>query len=174
MKRFLLLMAAAVIYTALNGQAVAFNQHLVTVNHDLVGLSGYPYTPLLIEAGPDHFYWIGAAYYRTVSHPMLTEVYSDFANIYFIRYDDTGTPLCANYVRGPYDIINAFSYRGGLTVVGSMSEDVESEGNVVPINNANKGEFIASYDEQCKLKKIIPVWDLDAYQYPYSVAAMDQ
>ena len=174
MKRFILLLTAAAVYTALNGQAVAFNQHLVTGNHDLIGLSGYPNKPQLIEAGPDNFYWIEATSYNIVSHPMLTEVYNDFANVYFIKYDETGTPLSANYIRGSSSVINAFSYRGGLTVVAGMNENVESEGNEVPINNASYGEFIASYDADCNLKKIIPVWDLDQYQYPYSMVAMDK
>jgi hypothetical protein len=174
MKRVFTLWIATALATAVTGQQPVSGPQLVTGNTDLIGLNGYPYSPLLIEAGPDNFYWMGAAYRRIVNHPLLSDVVSDFSNIYFIKYDDDGEALCANYIRGAYDIIDAFSYKGGITIVASTYEDVVADGNMIPINSASDQEFLASYDAKCNFQKIVPVWDLDQYQYPNSVPVMDK
>ncbi len=170
-KLFTFLIVTCLAYT-LSGQNPG--QHLVSGDPDLVGVSGYLSSSQLIDAGSDNFFWIGSTYRKNVTHPLLTEVYSDFDNICFIRYDDQGAYMSASYIRGTYNITDAFSFRGGLTVVASSSADVTAGGRTVPINNASKQEIIASYDDNCELLEIKGVWDLDQYQYPYSEAMMDK
>ena len=151
------------------------NPGLVTTNSDLIDLSGFPTAPLLVQSGPENFYWIGGAWQgTTVNHPLLSDkVVSDFSNIYFIRYDKLGNPLSSAAISGTNIIPSAFSMEGGLTLVGSASEDVIANGNPIPINAANRLEFIAKYNDLCQFERIVPVWNLDPSQYPNSRAMMD-
>jgi len=158
-------------FLAVSGQ----NPGLVTANSDLIDLSGFPTAPLLVQSGPENFYWIGGAFQgTTVNHPLLSDkLVSDFSNIYFIRYDKMGNPLTSAAISGTNIIPSAFSMEGGLTLVGSASEDVIANGNPIPINAANRLEFIAKYNDLCQFERIVPVWNLDPSQYPNSRAMMD-
>ncbi len=149
-------------------------QHLVTGNSDVVGLSDYPASPFLVEAGPQSFYWISGSRNATVTHPMLNEVYSDFKNIYFIKYSAEGGTLSSNYIRGNNYATNAFSHNGGLTVVARANEEVDASGNILSLNGANNMEFIANYDQSSELDSIINVWNLSPSQSAYSMAEMDK
>ncbi len=151
------------------------NPGLVTANSDLINLTGLPTAPLLLQSGPENFFWIGGAFQgTTVNHPLLSDkLVSDFSNIYFIRYDKMGNPLTSAAISGTNIIPSAFSMEGGLTLVGSASEDVIANGNPIPINAANRLEFIAKYNDLCQFEKIVPVWNLDPSQYPNSSAMMD-
>ncbi|MDX2432887.1 MAG: T9SS type A sorting domain-containing protein [Bacteroides sp.] len=148
---------------------------LVTTNSDVIGLTDYPTAPLIIQAGPENFYWIGGSYQgTTVEHPMLNDkVVSDFSNIYFIKYDKMGNPLASAVISGTNIIPSAFSLEGGMTIVGNASEDVVANGNSIPINAANRLEFIAKYNDLCQFDRIVPIWDLEPSQYPNSRAMMD-
>ena len=150
-------------------------QHLVTGYSDFVGLDGNVYTPLLVEAGPDHLYWLGGTYYRNVQLPLGTRLDNYFHRIYFIKYDKLGEALHEKYLTGANDIIDAFSFNGGLTIVASATEEVTAQdGKNVPIFNASKQEFIASYDTDGNLQEIEGIWNLDQFQNPNSEVMMDK
>lgn len=154
----------------------AQNPSLVTASSDLIDHTGFPTAPLLVQSDAESFYWIGGSYQgSSVNHPLLSDkVTSDFSNIYFMRYDKLGNPFAAAAISGTNIIPQAFPTEGGgLTLVGSASEDVLANGNPVPINAANRLEFIAKYNDLCQFEKIIPIWDLEPSQYPNSVAMMD-
>jgi hypothetical protein len=169
MKQFLTLFAFTVFATSAGGQG------LVTGNSDVIGLDGWPYLwPQILESGPDHFYWIGSTYYNTATYPLLPEIYNDYPTIYFIRYDKKGNPLYADYIRGSYVPVDAFSFEGGLTLMGWNYADVVASGNILPLNNAYKNEFLARYNERCELLKIVSVWNNSASESPNSVIGMDQ
>jgi len=168
MKRILFLLLAIITAGSISGQ------QLVTGNSDFIGLSSWAYTPLLVEAGPSGFYWVSGSYYSTVTHPSLGEVYSDFENIFFIKYDEAGEPIFSNYIRGVSYANKAFSFSGGFTVMATASNDVEASGHVLPLNGANRQEIIANYDPTCKYQNIISIWNLLQGQYVYSNAEMDK
>ncbi len=175
MKHFFTLIFVVAFATTSSGQIPATGPQLVTGNSDVIGMSGYPSTHQLVQSGPNSFYWIGGSSVATiVNHPMLGEVIDDLANLYFIKYDENGNALSSNYIRGTSSAIGAFSYNGGLTIVGSASGEVEANGNILPINAANRMEFLATYNDQSQFMKMVPVWDLAPAQYPYSNAYMDQ
>jgi co-chaperonin GroES (HSP10) len=153
--------------------ATVTGQQLVTGSTDVVGLSGYPSEPQLVEAEGETFYWISGSSYSTVNHPLLTEVYNDYTNLYFIKYDRNGAALKSNYIRGLYYARNAFSYQGGLTLTGTATDDLDASGQVIPLGTADQLEFIASYDPDCQLKKIISIWNLGPSEYPFSESVMD-
>lgn len=152
------------------------NPELVTTNSDVIGLSDYPTSPLLIEAGPESFYWIGGSSQGSiVDHPLLNDkVSSDFSNVYFIKYDELGNPIASAAISGTNYMPSAFSTDGGLTLMGVAYEDVLANGNNIPIGAADKMEYIARYNDLCQFERIVPVWDLDPSQYPNSRAMMDE
>jgi hypothetical protein len=176
MKQVFTFLAAVGLVVAASGQQP--HPGLVTGNSDFIGLGSGPgwRTPQLIEAGPNSFYSVGAADHISVDHPLLYGVGNDYANVYFIKYDQNGDTIAANHIMGSYNVTNAFPNHGGLTIVGSAYENLETpEGDIiVPINNANAQEYIVSYDGSNKLIAFTGVWDLDISQYPSSVAMMDQ
>lgn len=152
---------------------LATGQQLIPGNSDLVGLSNWPAETQLVEADAQSFFWISGADHATVNHPLLTEVYSDFSNLYFIKYDQSGQAQKSNYIRGLYYARNAFSYNGGLTMVAIASQDVDASGQQIPIGASDQLEIIASYDPDCQLIKIISLWNLGPAEYVYSESAMD-
>ncbi|MEN8156572.1 MAG: T9SS type A sorting domain-containing protein [Bacteroidota bacterium] len=174
MKHFFTFIFVVAFAAASSGQIPATSPQLVTGNSDVIGMDGFPSNHQFVQSGPNSFYWVGGASGRIVNHPMLPEVYNDFANIYFIKYDEHGNPLSSNYIRGTSSAIGAFSYNGGMTIVGGGNTDVEADGKVYPINNANRMEFLAQYNDQCQIMNLVPVWDLGPSLYPYSQSAMDQ
>ncbi len=155
---------------------VGQNPELVTTNSDVIGLSDYPTSPLLIEAGPESFFWLGGSYQGSiVNHPLLSDkLSSDFSNIYFIKYDKDGNHLASAAIIGTNYMPKAFSLEGGLTLMGVAYEDVLANGNIIPIRAASKLEYIAKYNDLCQFERIVPVWDLDPFQYPNSIAMMDE
>lgn len=141
---------------------------------DAVGLSGWPSEPQLVEAEEQSFFWIsGSGVGTTVNHPLLPEVYSDFYNLFFIKYDQDGNAQKSNYIRGVYRALNASSFKGGLSVMASAAEDVEASGQTLPIGVAEQLEIIASYDPDCNLEKIISLWNLGPSEYVNSESVMD-
>lgn len=148
-------------------------QHLVTGNADPIGLENWAYSPMLVEAGPDHFFLLSGSYYTAVDHPFLKEVHNDFATLFFIKYDGDGKPVASNHIRGAYSATRAFSFKGGLTIVASAGEDVDAGGRQIPVNQANNLEFMAAYDPGGRLVDIVSIWNLSDQQSAYSVAAMD-
>ena len=101
---------------------------------DAVGLSGWPREPQLVEAEDQSFFWIsGSGQGDEVNHALLGEVYSDFYNLFFIKYDQEGNAQKSNYIRGAYGALNASSFKGGLTVMASAAQDVEASGQTIPI-----------------------------------------
>ena len=140
---------------------------------DVVGLSGWPSEPQLVEADAENFFWISGSDHTVVNHPLLTEVYSDFANLFFIKYNHKGQAQKSNYIRGLYYAKNAFSYKGGLTVAATAVQDVEASGQTIPIGVAEQLEIIATYDPDCQLTKIISLWNLAPLEYVYSESVMD-
>lgn len=147
---------------------------LVTEKSDIIDLSNYPYTPLLLESGAEDFYWIGSSWEGTsVSHDMLADVTNDHSNIYFIKYDKDLTPLGSAYIRGSYATPEVFAFEGGLTVVAGASKDIEANGNVLSLNSANRLEFIVKYNDLSQFERMVSIWDLEPSQYPYSTAMMD-
>lgn len=172
-KKIFTLLFALLSYSALFGQ----NPGLVTSSSDVIGFSNYPASPLMIQSGPANFYWISTTSQGTAQdHPKLNKMDAQFANLFFIRYDELGTSTAANYLSGTSSIYasGAFSFRGGLTLVGSSYADVVANGNTLPINNASYMEFLASYNDLGQFERIVPVWDLEQYQYPNSRAMMDK
>ncbi len=148
-------------------------QHLVTANADVVGVSDYPDASYLVEADAESFFWISGTSYDAVTHPLLAGVYSDFQTIYFIKYDKAGVPLKANYIIGPSLAQKAFSHRGGITIMARSEQDVDANGNLIPLAGAGNLEFMAKYGPWCQLEQIVSVWNLAQGQYAYSDACMD-
>ncbi len=149
-------------------------QQLVVGTHDVVRLGEYPENAYLVEADATGFYRVSAGYSTSSDHPLLAQALNpDYRSIYFIRYDREGTPLKSNYVRGGTDIRFAESFNGGLTLLADASEQVDANGTIIPIPAGSEVEFLARYDRDCQLVKIIDIWSLDSGQYVNSNAAMD-
>jgi len=149
-------------------------QHLLLGNHDVVRLGEYPQDAYLIEADAESFYRISGAFSTSSDHPLLTEaVNPDHRSVYFIKYDKEGIPQKANYIRGTNNVVYAGSFGGGLTLMSSSDMEVDANGTLIPIPIASEVEFIASYDPDCQLKKIISIWGLTDNQYMDSWATMD-
>jgi len=150
------------------------SQQLVPGNTDHVGLSGYPSEPHLVEADAQGFYWISGSNSGTsVNHAMLPEVYSDYSNLFFIKYDRDGIARKSNYIRGVSYAENAFSFKGGLALGLHTYGDVELDGNSIPLGAADETEFLVTYDPECKLQKYRKIWNLTYSQYVNSGFAMD-
>ncbi len=87
------------------------------MNSDMIDFTGFPTAPLLVESGPENFYWIGGAFQGTsVNHPLLSgKVLSDVSNIYFIRYDKMGNPLASAVISGTNALPSSlFTWTGDL------------------------------------------------------------
>ena len=169
-KRILLYAIALMIMGVPAGQS----QSLVTGTTDFIGLSGNPTSPHLVEAGPASFYWISGSNYSTVTHPKLPQVYNDFANLFFLKYDKNGNVLGSNYIRGSSFVCEAVSSNGGLTMMARANNDVDASGTPLTLNGAFNMEFIAKYDPTGKFEKIANVWNLGASQSMYSLAKGDK
>ncbi|MFH0759641.1 MAG: T9SS type A sorting domain-containing protein [Bacteroidota bacterium] len=169
MKHLVTFISALAIAGALSGQ------HLVTGNSDVIGLTGWPYYCQMVEAGPNNFYWIGGTYHTSVDHPLLDGVDGEFANIYFIRYNEKGDHQYANYIRGSYIPNNAFSFDGGITLAGSAFENVQTNtGVVIPINEGYEIEFLARYNDRCQFENIVSIWYPAPSQSVNSTFQMDK
>lgn len=149
-------------------------QHLVVGNHDVVRLGEYPQDAYLIEADAESFYRVSGAFSTSSDHPLLSEaVNPDHRSVYFIKYDKEGVPQQSNYIRGTNNVMYAGSFGGGLTLMGGSDIQVDANGTVIPIPIASEVEFIANYDTDCQLQKIISIWGLTDNQYMDSKATMD-
>ena len=149
-------------------------QHLLVGNHDVVRLGEYPQDAYLIEADAESFFRISGAFSTSSDHPLLVDaVNPDHRSIYFIKYDNEGIPQKANYIRGTNAFQFAGSFGGGLTVMSGSDVQVDANGTLISVPIASEVEFIASYDPDCQLKKIISIWGLTDNQYMDSRATMD-
>jgi len=162
------------IATLLTAALVVNSQQLVPGSIDHVGLTGYPSEPQLVEADAQGFYWISGSNVGTsVNHVLLPEVYSDFSNLFFIKYDRDGIARKSNYIRGISYAENAFSFKGGLALGLHAYGDIEINGNSIPIGEADETEVLVTYDADCNLQKYRKIWDLTYSQYVNSEFAMD-
>jgi co-chaperonin GroES (HSP10) len=149
-------------------------QQLVPGSFDHVDLSSYPSEPQLVEADAQSLYWISGANVGTsVNHVLLPEVYSDFSNLFFIKYDREGIAQKSNYIRGVSYAKNAFSFQGGLALGIHSNGTVEVSGNSIPLGEADETEILVTYDADCNLQKYRKIWDLTYSQYVNSEFAMD-
>ncbi len=161
------------IFLFLTGTLVA--QELLIGNHDVVRQSEYPKNAFLIEADAQSFYRISGFNSTSTDHPLLGPAADpDFQSIYFVKYDNEGAPLKANFIRGTYYPEYAGSFGGGITIVAGANEDVDAnDGSPIAIPLNSNVEFIANYDPDCQLERLINVWALTDNQYVYSEAIMD-
>jgi len=131
-----------------------------------------------IESDGNEFYWIAGSDYTIIEHDLLQEVYNDFANIFFIKYDAKGIPIFSNYLRGATKPNSVFSYEGGLKMLVSTDKYIEAnntDGRRIDLDvNANKIEVLANYDRQGVLKELVKIWRLNPSEYPDSRAALDR
>jgi len=149
-------------------------QLLVPGTRDVVHLHEYPQGTYLVESGANNFYRISGAYSTTTDHPLLSgAVDTTFRSLYFIKYDSDGVPLKANFIKGTFSPRYAASFKGGLTVMSQANEDVDANGQVIPIPASSMVEFISTYDPDCQLIRIINIWALTAGQILDSDAVMD-
>lgn len=172
MKQFIFFAVATMLVFTVNGQQQA--QQLSVGNSDRIVTESIPYDAFLVESGQQSFFWISGSSFTNINHPMLIDVQSDFANVFFIKYNEAGDPVSSNYLRGTAWATDGFSYEGGLKILASASNDVSSEGDVLPIGPTDWMEFIASYDNTCKLNGLVKIWNLQPSQYPNSEAVMDK
>ena len=161
------------IFLFLTGTLVA--QELLIGNHDVVRQSEYPKDAFLIEADAQSFYRISGFNSTSTDHPLLgAAADTDFQSIYFVKYDNKGLPLKSNFIRGTYSPEYAGSYAGGITIVASANEEVDAnDGSPIAIPLNSNVEFIANYDSDCQLERLINVWALTDNQHVYSEAIMD-
>ena len=149
-------------------------QHLVVGNHDVVRLGEYPQDAYLIEADAESFYRVSGVFSTSSDHPLLGDaVNPDHRSVYFIKYDKEGIPQKANYIRGMNNVAFAGSFGGGLTLMGGSDIQVDADSNLIPIPVASEVEFIANYNEDCQLRKIISIWGLTDNQFMDSRATLD-
>ena len=149
-------------------------QQLVIGTHDVVHLDEYPQDAYLIEADATSFYRVSGGSSTSSDHPLLGEALNPgYRSIYFIKYDNEGVPLKSNFVRGTNDVVYAGSYNGGFTIMSSASEEVDANGTVIPIPLNSEVEFIANYDRECQLERIIDIWALTDNQNVNSEAIID-
>ncbi|MCP4313211.1 MAG: T9SS type A sorting domain-containing protein [Bacteroidetes bacterium] len=174
MKKIFALFFALLPFAWVSGQNIG---GLVTTSSDMIGYSNYPDAPLLIQSGPEEFYWMSTSGAGTlVDHPELSDLIDVYANLYFIKYDDEGTSLGSGYIQSTSSLwaSAAFAYNGGLIVLGNSSGDVTANGNTLTLKSASQMEFLAHYNDLNQFQKIVPVWDLDPFLYPYSKSIMDE
>jgi len=149
-------------------------QQLVLGTHDVVRLDDYPQDAYLIEADANSFYRVSGAAYANSDHPLLGEaVNPDARTIYFIKYDKEGSPLKSNYVRGTSNPVYAGSYNGGFTLMANADLEVDANGMIIPIPLNSNVEFIANYDHECQLLRLLNIWTPRDDQYTNSSAIMD-
>jgi hypothetical protein len=149
-------------------------QHLLVGNHDVVRLGEFPQDAYLIEADAESFYRVSGAFSTSSDHPLLADaVNPDHRSIYFLKYDKEGIPQKSNYIRGTNYITYAGSFNGGLTLMSGSDMDVDASGTLLPVPPASEVEFIASYDPDCQLQKIISIWALTDNQNMDSRAVLD-
>jgi len=149
-------------------------QQLVLGTHDVVRLDEYPQDAYLIEADASSFFRVSGSFSSNTDHPLLGAALDpDYRSIYFIKYDKEGVALKSNFVRGTNNVVYAGSFNGGFTLMSDAEYEVDANGNIIPIPNASEVEFIADYDSDCQLLKIINIWALTDNQYANSDAVMD-
>jgi len=149
-------------------------QQLVLGTHDVVRLDEYPQDAYLIEADASSFFRVSGAFSSNSDHPLLgAALDSDYRSIYFIKYDNEGLPLKSNFVRGTNNVVYAGSFNGGFTLMANSNNEVDANGTVFPVAVNSAVEYIANYDSDCQLVKIIDIWALTSNQYVNSNAIMD-
>lgn len=149
-------------------------QQLVLGTHDVVRLGEYPQDAYLIEADASSFFRVSGGNSTSSDHPLLGAALDpDYRSIYFIKYDNEGLPLKSNFVRGTNNVVYAGSFNGGFTLMSDAVQEVDANGQIIPIPASSEVEFIANYDSDCQLVKIIDIWALTSNQYVDSDATMD-
>jgi len=149
-------------------------QQLVLGTHDVVRLDEYPQDAYLIEADASSFFKVSGAFSSDSDHPLLGSALDpDYRSIYFIKYDSEGLPLKSNFVRGTNNVVYAGSFNGGFTLMANSNNEVDANGTVFPVTVNSAVEYIANYDSDCQLVKIIDIWALTSNQYANSKAIMD-
>jgi hypothetical protein len=161
------------VFLLLTGTLTA--QELLIGNHDVVRQSEYPKDAFLIEADAQSFFRISGFNSTSTDHPLLgPAAVPDFESIYFVKYDNEGTPLKSNFIRGTYYPVYAGSYGGGITIMANANQEVDAnDGKPIAIPMNSNVEFIGNYDSDCQLERLINIWGLIDNQYVYSEAIMD-
>ena len=162
----------AAIFLLIAGSLAA--QQLVLGSHDVVRLGEYPQDAYLIEADASSFYRVSGGYSTSSDHPLLGQALDpDYRSIYFIKYDKEGMPLKSNFIRGTNYATYAGSFKSGLAIMSGATGEIDASGQVIYGSDGGPLEFIASYDTDCQLQKIIDIWALGFNQTANSEAIMD-
>ncbi len=158
----------------LTGHLPMLGQNLIVGSSDVIGYpASNPNHTFLLEAEHNRFYRISSSNNNNPVHPFLKDIQDSIGLIFFIQYDELGAPLVSNHINGTSYPTKAFSFEGGLQMLGSAYNDIEASGQVIPIRDASYLEFLASYDRNCNLKIIRSIWNLPKSVYPNSDAVQD-
>ena len=158
----------------LTGHLPMLGQNLIVGSSDVIGYpASNPNHAFLLEAEHNRFYRLSSSNNNNPVHPFLKDIQDSNGLIFFIQYDELGEPLVSNHIKGTSYPTKAFSFEGGLQMLGSAYNDIEASGQVIPIGDASYLEFLASYDRNCNLKIIPNIWNLPQSVYPNSDAAQD-
>lgn len=159
---------------ALTNHQSVHGQNLVLGNSDVIGYpASNPNHTFLLEADRDHFYRLSSSNNNNPIHPYLKDIQDSMGLIFFIKYDEFGKPLVSNHIKGTSDPTIAFSFDGGLQLLGSAYNDVDANGQVISLKDADNLEFLVSYDPDCSLKLLRNIWNLPRSVYPNSNAAQN-
>lgn len=170
MKKVFLSVCTILMVASLAGQ----NQNLVVGSSDVIGFPvSSPGQSYLLEGDRDLFYSISGSYNSIPVHPLLNGLLDSTGSIYFIQYNKLGEALKSNHIKGTSNPVRAFSFEGGLQLLGGAYYDIDANGQALPINEADYMEFIASYDKDCQLYALKNIWNLPRSVYPNSDAALD-
>ena len=149
-------------------------QNLIVGSSDVIGYaSSNPNPAFLLEAEHNRFYRLSSSNNNTPIHPFLKDIQDSSALIFFIKYNELGEPLVSNLIKGTSYPTSAFSFEGGLQILGSAYNDIDASGQGLAIKDASYLEFLASYDPDCNLKFIRNIWNLPKSVYPNSDAVQD-
>jgi len=149
-------------------------QNLVAGKSDVIGYpASNPNQAFLLEADHNHFYWLSSSNNNNPIHPILQDIQDSIGLIFFIQYDEFGTARVSNHIKGTSYPTKAFSFEGGLQMLGSAYNDIEASGQDIPLRDASYMEFLATYDRDCNLKTIRNIWNLPRSVYPNSRVAQD-
>lgn len=168
MKKNLLLITFLLLAAGLSAQS------LVSGSIDVVNYSyESPQNAYLIEAEGNNFFRISGTYSDFTDHPLLSGITNDFQSLYFIKYNDEGMPLKSHVIYGTSYPEYAASFKGGLTVMARASNQIQTDGQIITPAGESQTEFLASYDADCNLMKLVEVWALTSNQWASSEAIMD-
>lgn len=160
--------------TALGGHLCLQGQNLILGSSDVIGYSGAnPNQDFLLEAAENRFYRLSGSNNNNPAHPLLNDMQDSGRTIFFIQYNELGEALNSNHIEGTSYPTRAFAFEGGLQMLASAYNDIDADGQVLPVNDADYLEFLASYDPGGNLKYLRNIWNLPNSVYPSSDAALD-